>query len=116
MNHITILKLEGLLLVFAGIAHLVYMVAFATTPLSEPSAIGGISFGVLYFFLGANMLRGKSYWLLATLIINALGLSAVFIARESSPLWEIDPYLIAVDCVSVPLLLYLNILKFKNKL
>ena len=109
MNYHTILKIEGFILTCAGIAHLVYMFGFATTPLSEPAAIGGILFGILYFFFGINMLRGKSSLLLITLIINVIGLTAVLIVRESSPLWEIDPYLIVVDLISIPTLIYLNI-------
>ena len=114
MNRNAILKLEGFLLACAGMAHLVYMFGFATTPLSEPAAIGGISFGILYFFFGVNMLRGKTNWLLPTLIVNSLGLTAVLIARESSPLWEIDPYLIVIDLISVPILTYLNLKKKKT--
>ncbi len=97
----------------AGIAHLVYMFGFATTPLSELVAIGGILFGILYFFFGINMLCGKTNLLLIILIINIIGLSCVLIARESSPLWEIDPYLIMVDLISIPALVYLNIKKKK---
>ena len=108
MNYHTILKTEGFLLTGAGIAHLVYMFGFASTPLSEPAAIGGILFGMVYFFFGINMLRGKTNLLLITLIINTIGLTAVLIARESSPLWEIDPYLIVVDLISIPTLIYLN--------
>ena len=106
MSYHTILKFEGFLLTCAGIAHLVYMFGFATTPLSESTAIGGILFGLFYFIFGVNMLRGKTNLLLPTLIVNALGLTAVLIARENSPLWEIDPYLIVVDLISVPTLIY----------
>ena len=116
MNYRAILRAEGFLLTCAGIAHLVYMFGFATTPLSEPAAIGGISFGAVYFIFGVIMLQGKTSLLLPTLIVNAFGLLTVLIAQENSPLWEIDPYLIAVDCISVPVLLYLNILKFRKSL
>ena len=89
------------------------MFGFATMPLSEPAAIGGILFGVLYVVFGITLFRGKTNLLLITLIINIIGLTAVLIARERSPLWEIDPYLIAVDLISIPMLIYLNLKKKK---
>lgn len=114
MNYKTILKLEGFLMTCAGLAHTIYMLGFATTPLTEPASIGGIAFGVFYCFFGINMLLGKTNLLLPTLIINTLGLIGVLISRENSPLWEIDPYLIVVDIISIPILIYLNFKKTKK--
>ncbi len=110
-----ILRFDGILLSLAGLAHIVYMGWFATTTLTEPAAIGGMLFGVLYLFFGLIMMAGISKLILITLIINTLGLTTVLIARENSPLWEIDPYLIVVDLISVPVLVWLNLNKKQNK-
>ncbi len=106
-----ILRFEGILLTLAGLAHIIYMFGFATTPLTEPAAIGGTLFGFVYVFFGVFMISGSKKLLLPTLIVNALGLTAVLISRENSPLWEIDPYLIVVDIISIPILLWLNLKK-----
>lgn len=106
-----IFTIEGILLSLAGLTHIVYMLGFSTTPLTEPSAIGGTLFGVFYTFFGFNILCNKTNLLLITLIINTLGLSAVLMVGERSPLWEIDPYLIAVDLISIPTLIFLCIRK-----
>ena len=103
-----ILRLEGLLLGGAGIAHLVYVAGFldwSAFPLQM--SLGATAFGVFYTLFGGTMLAGSARWLLPALVVNILGFSAVMIAGETSPLAPIDPYLSIVDFVSIPVLAWL---------
>ena len=109
--------LEGLLLSLAGPVHIIYLQFFLhASKVGTAQYTGIIIIGVLYTTFGASFLLKRKALLVPALVINALGLTAVLIMQEASPLWAIDPYLIAVDCISVPILFYLNILNFRRKL
>ncbi len=115
--HKNTLRLEGLLLSLVGPVHLIYLLFFLDASTIDSAQYTGILIiGILYTLFGVSFLLGRISLLLPALLINALGLSAVLILQEASPLWAIDPYLIAVDCISVPLLLYFNVQKWQNKL
>lgn len=100
---------EGVLLTIAGLAHIVYLIWFVRFGSVEPQAyFGGMFFGVVYLIGGLSFLFGKTKLLVPSLIVNALGLTVVLLVREASPLWRIDPYLIVLDIISIPTLIYLN--------
>lgn len=110
-----ILTIEGLLLTIAGLIHIGYLGIFVTPSSTDPAAYGSaMFFGIAYTFFGVSFLAKKTRLLLPTLIINVLGVTAVLIAQEQSPLWQVDPYLIAIDLVSIPLLVYLVINRKKG--
>ncbi|WP_421918398.1 hypothetical protein [Marinifilum sp.] len=112
--HKRLLTLEGALLSLVGPVHIIYLIFFLeASTVDKAQYIGILVIGALYTLFGISFLLRKKTLLLPALIINALGLTAVLVLQEASPLWEIDPYLIAVDCVSVPMLLYFNIRKNK---
>ncbi|WP_421858268.1 hypothetical protein [Oricola sp.] len=118
MNDVTygrILRLEGLLLTAAGLAHLVYCALFLDWSVQPLVAnLGALAFGVAYTFLGAQMALGRDRLLPITLIINICGFVAVMVAGENSPLIAIDPYLVVVDLISIPTLIWLNIMKRRD--
>ncbi len=104
--------LEGILLSLAGPVHIIYLLFFLDASKVDTAQYIGINtIGILYTIFGISFLLRRKFLLLPALIINALGLTTVLVLQEASPLWEIDPYLIAVDCISVPTLLYFNIRK-----
>lgn len=109
INFKTLLKLEGALLSLAGLIHLVFLFGFVSYSNTEPPLyFGGLFFGIIYLVAGISFLLNKTKLLIPTLIINIIGLTAVLVAQENSPLWVVDPYLIALDIVSIPTLVYLN--------
>ncbi len=112
-----LLRLVGLLLSVAGPVHIIYLLFFLDAASVDTAQYFGIlAIGTLYTLFGISFLFRRKALLLAAFIVNALGLTTVLVLQEASPLWDIDPYLIAVDCISVPVLLYLNIQNFRNKL
>lgn len=113
----TLMTLDGILLSIVGPVHIIYLLFFVdVNNIDTAQYIGIIVIGALYTIFGLSFLLRKSVLLLPALIINTLGLTAVLVLQEASPLWDIDPYLIAVDCISVPVLLYLNIQYSRKKL
>lgn len=103
-----VLTIEGLLLTMAGLVHIIYLIGYVDPFSSDTAAYGGaMFFGVAYTVFGLSFLANKTSLLLPTLFINAAGLTAVLIAQEQSPLWQVDTYLIAIDLVSIPLLIFL---------
>ena len=111
-----LVKLEGFLLTGAGLAHLVYAGLYLDwSAFPFPASLGATLFGVAYTIFGLLMLFGKTFLLIPTLVVNALGLTAVLVVREASPFWPIDPYLIMVDLVSIPLLIWLIWANWKAK-
>ena len=112
-----LLSFEGILLSIVGPAHIIYLLFFIGASTIETALYYGvIGIGILYTLFGISFLFRKKALLIPALIINALGLTGVLIMQEASPLWAIDPYLIAVDVVSVPMLAYLNFSSNKKKL
>ena len=111
-----ILKLEGLLLTGAGLTHLIYVSVFLDWS-AHPivMSLGASFFGLIYTLLGSVMIAGLARFLVPTLIVNAFGLASVLIAGETSPLYPIDPYLMIVDLVSIPLLIWLIWANWKAK-
>lgn len=106
----TVLTIEGLLLTIAGLIHIIYLILFVDLSSTDPAAYGGaLFFGVAYALFGLSFLANKTRLILPALVINAVGLTSVLIAQEQSPLWEVDPFLMAIDLVSIPLLIYLLI-------
>ena len=104
----TILRLEGLLLTGAGLAHLVYaslLLDWSAYPFVM--CLGAVSFGVLYTLFGLAMVLGSTRLLIPTFVINTLGFVAVLVAGKASPLHTIDPYLMVVDLISLPTLVWL---------
>ena len=115
--HKRLFTLEGILLSLVGPVHIIYLLFFVEASTVDTAQYAGIlTIGALYTIFGISFFLRKKALLLPAFIINALGLTAVLVLQEASPLWAIDPYLIAVDCISVPILLYLNIKNFKTKL
>ena len=112
-----LLTFEGILLSIVGPVHIIYLLFFIDASTIETVPYYGVvGIGILYTLFGLSFLFRKKALLIPALIINALGLTAVFIMQEESPLWAIDPYLIAVDVISVPMLAYLNFSSNKKKL
>ncbi len=112
-----LLTLDGILLSLAGPVHIIYLLFFLNSESIETAQFYGIiGIGILYTLFGLSFLFRKTALLLPALIVNTLGFTAVLILQEASPLWAIDPYLIAVDCISVPVLFYLNMQKVRKKL
>ncbi len=110
-----ILRLEGLLLIAAGLTHFIYCVFFLDWSIQPLVAnLGAFSFAFTYSFFGAMLVMGKDRLLLLTLIVNLTGLTAVIVTGPNSPLIEIDPYLIVVDIISISTLIWLNIQKYRN--
>lgn len=106
----TLRKIESVLLILAGLTHIVYLTFFVDRAVTEAQLyLGAMFFGVAYTVLGILIGRKVGPAFPVALVINTLGLISVIVMFEQSPLRQIDPYLIAVDLVSVPLLVYLNI-------
>ena len=117
IKHKRLFTLEGILLSLAGPVHIIYLLFFLdASTIDSAQYLGIMVIGVLYTLFGISFLLGRKALLLPALIVNALGLTTVLVLQEASPLWEIDPYLIAVDCISVPTLLYLNFQNFRKNL
>ncbi len=112
-----LVTLEGILLSIAGPVHIIYLLFFLdASTVDSASYTGIIAIGALYTLFGISFLFRRKTLLLPALVINVLGLTAVLVLQEASPLWAIDPYLIAVDCISIPALFYLNTQNFRRKL
>lgn len=91
----TILTIEGGLLAIAGLIHIVFLSFIIDKTTVEASLFWvAMFFGVAYLIFGLTFLAGRHKLLLPTLIINALGLTGVIIARENSPFWMVDPKLV----------------------
>lgn len=103
-----LLALEGILLTLVGPIHIIYLIFFGDTTIETAPYWGVIGIGILYTGFGISFLAGETLLLLPALIINGFGLTGVLVMWEASPLWSIDPYLIAVDIISIPTLIYLN--------
>lgn len=112
-----LITLEGILLTIVGPVHIIYLLLFVErATIATAPYYGVIGIGIFYTLFGISFLFRKTTLLIPALVINILGLTGVLVMQEASPLWEIDPYLIAVDCISIPILLYLNIQNFRRKL
>lgn len=112
-----LLTFEGILLSMVGPVHIIYLLFFIDASTIETAPYYGvIGIGILYTLFGLSFLFRKKALLILALIINVFGLISVLVMQEASPLWDIDPYLIAVDVVSVPMLIYLNFSKHKKNL
>lgn len=103
-----LLALEGILLTLVGPIHIIYLIFFGDATIETAPYWGVIGIGIFYTGFGISFLAGKTVLLLPALIINGFGLTGVLVMWEASPLWSIDPYLIAVDIISIPTLIYLN--------
>lgn len=102
--------LEGSLLVTAGIIHILFLAFAVDRGATSPSLYwGGMGFGIVYTVLGFFILARKLWALPPAVVFNALGLILVTLNFDQSPLKAVDPMLIAIDCISVPLLIYLNV-------
>lgn len=109
-------RTESVLLTLAGLAHIVYLATFVDYAATETTLlIGAAIFGLAYAFLGFLLWRNVDFAFPVALAVNALGLISVIMMYEQSPLRQIDPFLIAVDCVSVPMLIYLNAMRWREK-
>ena len=100
-----ILSLEGLLLTGAGTAHLLYALFYldwSAFPLALSA--GATAIGSVYFIAGILLLLGYSQILIPIFAVNALGFTAVLLTGPTSPFYPIDPYLMIVDCISLPAL------------
>ena len=109
-----LLIFEGSLLSLAGLIHIIFLLLFVNYNSVDSAAYaGGMFFGIAYLVFGINFVKCRTRLLLLALIINVIGLTAVIIAGESSPLWIVDPYLIVIDIISIPTLIYLNVYKVR---
>lgn len=106
----TLRNIESALLVFAGLIHIIFLL-FVVDRANTPVLLygGAMFFGIAYTVLGILIWRKVGIALPIVLVINSIGLIAVITMFEQSPLRMVDPFLIAIDLVSVPLLIYLNI-------
>jgi hypothetical protein len=106
----TLRNIESALLVFAGLIHIIFLL-FVVDRANTPAQLygGAMFFGVAYTVLGILIWRKVGIALPIALVINSIGLIGVITMFEQSPLRMVDPFLIAIDLVSVPLLIYLNI-------
>lgn len=103
-------KVESTLLVVAGLTHIVsllFVVDRANTPaqLYWPAQ----SVGAAYTTLGILIWRKVGMALPIALVINVIGLIGVITMFEQSPLRMVDPFLIAIDSVSMRLSTRLNL-------
>ncbi len=109
-------RTESVLLTLAGLAHIVYLATFVDFEATDTTLFfGALLFGIAYATLGFLLWRDIGSAYPVALTVNASGLISVIIMYEQSPLRQIDPYLIAVDCVSVPMLIYLNTMQWRKK-
>ncbi len=113
-NYDRLRKLEGYLLLPAGLVHIVYLTFWADRAAAPNLYWGAMGIGMAYAILGGLILFGKIWALRPALVLNTLGFVCVIIIYDQSPLKAVDPALIAVDCVSVPLLLFLNFKAYRT--
>jgi hypothetical protein len=107
-RYYTLLTLEGVLLSGAGLAHIIFMLNFVDFGATDPAMyFGALVIGAAYFVFGVSFLSDSKRFLIPALVLNVLGLFGASAAGETSPLWAIDPYLITLDLVSIPLLIFL---------
>jgi hypothetical protein len=69
---------------------------------------GAMFFGIAYLVLGILILLNRSIIIPISLVINVIGLIGVIVNFEISPLRVVDPFLIVIDVISIPLLIYLT--------
>ena len=106
----TLRRIEGGLLSIAGLIHIVFLTFSVDRSVTEFGLYwGAMGFGIAYTLLGMLILLRHLVVLKPALVLNVVGLISVLVMFEQSPLRAIDPLLIAIDCVSVPTLIYLNI-------
>lgn len=111
-NFKTILRIEGILLSIIGIISVIYLLLFMERTGTHPLLlVGGLVFGVAYSWFGISYLLGQTRLLLPGLVINAAGSTGALIIPEYSLLAEVDPNLIIVEIVCLPVLIYLNMIK-----
>lgn len=106
----TVGAVESGLLVMAGLIHIIFLAQFVDSA-NTPAQLywGAMFFGVAYTLLGILIWRNVGPAFPIALVINLIGLTSVIVMFDQSPLKTVDPLLIALDCVSVPLLIYLNL-------
>jgi len=103
-------NLESLILVVAGLIHAIFLLFFVDLASTSTQLYGGaMFFGVAYLFFGILIWRKVSIALPIALLINILGMIGVIVMFDTSPSKMIDPFLIVIDFISIPLLIYLNI-------
>ena len=103
-------KVESTLLVVAGLTHIVsllFVVDRANTPAQLYWPV--LSVGAAYTTLGVLIWRKVGMALPIALVINVIGLIGVITMFEQSPLRMVDPFLIAIDSVSMRLSTRLNL-------
>ena len=102
------LRITGAAFTLLGLLHMVYLaVAVEVGAPDTLSYWGGHFFGVAYTAFGLHFLAGKSRWLLVAFIVNSIGLLAMLKANFITPLWDWDPYFLAADLLTVPVLFWL---------
>ena len=105
----TLRRIESVLLVVAGLMHIIFL-SFVVDRANTPAQLysGAMFFGVAYTTFGILIWRKVGVVLPIALVINLIGLISVIAMFETSPLRMVDPYLIVIDLISVPTLIYLN--------
>ena len=106
----TLRKIESILLVVAGLTHIIFL-SFVVDRASTPAQLywGAMFFGIAYTIFGILIWQKVGVALPIALVVNLIGLISVITMFETSPLRMVDPYLIVIDLISVPTLIYLNL-------
>ena len=106
----TLRRIESVLLVVAGLTHIIFLL-FVVDRANTPAQLywGAMFFGVAYTIFGILIWRKVGAILPIALVINLMGLIGVITMFEQSPLRMVDPFLIVIDLISVPTLIYLNL-------
>jgi len=103
-------NIESLILIVTGLVHAIFLLFFvdlASTPIQLYG--GAMFFGVAYLFFGILIWRKVSIAFPIALLINVIGMIGAIVMFDTSPSKMIDPLLIVIDFISIPLLIYLNI-------
>ena len=103
-----LINLESILLIVAGFVHILYLLFFVDIVDTTTQLYGvALFFGITYLVLGIMIWRKLGLILQIALILNLIGLIGVIMNYEISPSRMIDPFLIMIDFISIPLLIYL---------
>ena len=103
-------NIESLILVVAGLIHVIFLLFVVDLASTTIQLYGGaMFFGIAYLFFGILIWRKVSIALPIALFINVLGMIGAIVMFDTSPSKMVDPFLIVIDFISIPLLIYLNI-------
>jgi hypothetical protein len=111
-----LIRLAAFLLLILGITHVLYpLVLVEFDSANAAFYLGATIYGVIYTVLGTGLFFNKRSLLLPALIVNAIGLFFAVVTHTSSIYGVVNLLFIAIDLISVPLLVYLTWMNHRER-